>query len=319
MILRVATKAGQGEESLEQVARRVESGEIFWLDIDNPTLEEMVGLGKIFPFHELSLEDCATLSELPKVEEFEEYLFVVIHGHGFDKETQEFEQRELNLFLCSNYLVTIHQVQHHSIDAVWAQVGKDPAILKQGADALFHRLVDFVVERYFPLFSSWEDDLEELEEKVLEGEADHVVEEIMDFKRRVVKLRRSLNPQREIFRVLANHENEFISDRVRIYLRDTYDHMYRIYEELEGLRDLLTSMMDVYRSNISLKMNDVMKKLTIVATVFMPLTFIVGLYGMNVKFPLFEENRLWPFFDIVGTMFLLVVGMLWFFKRKRWL
>lgn len=305
-----------GEEGLAALATE---GKPFWVDVHEPSKEQLAILGRVFRFHEISLEDCEIYSEMPKVEEFNKYLFVVLHGHGFDKDTQEFEHRELNLFLTETALVTVHLDVHHSIDAIRAQVEKEPTILAAGADSLFFRIVDFLAERYLPLLDEWEEDLDDLEDRVLAGGADGIVEEVIAFKRRVIGLRRSINPQREIFRLLSSHENAFVTPQVRVYLRDTYDHMYRVHEELEGIRDMLTSLMDAYRSNLSVKMNEVMQKLTIVATIFMPLTFIVGLFGMNVSFPLVREGSLLPFWAASLGMALLAFLMMWFFRRKKWL
>jgi len=319
MAFTVFTSSGPGAVDEEGLAALAVEGKPFWVDVHQPSKEQLTALGRVFGFHEISLEDCEIYSEMPKVEEFNRYLFVVLHGHGFDKENQEFEHRELNLFLTPTALVTVHLDVHHSIEAIRAQVEKDPAILAAGADSLFFRLVDFLAERYLPLLEGWEDDLDDLEDRVLEGGADGIVEEVISFKRRVIGLRRSINPQREIFRLLCSHENPYISPQVRVYLRDTYDHMYRVHEELEGIRDMLTSLMDAYRSNLSVKMNEVMQKLTIIATIFMPLTFVVGLLGMNVTFPLVEEGSHMPFWGVSLGMAVLTFFMMWFFRRKKWL
>jgi magnesium transporter len=289
----------------------------FWVDVHEPTADQLAALGRVFGFHEISLEDCEIYSEMPKVEEFNKYLFVVLHGHGYDKESQEFEHRELNLFLTQTALVTVHLDLHVSVETIRAEVEKDPAILSAGSDSLFFRIVDFLAERYLPLLEEWEDDLDALEDRVLAGVSDNIVEEVIAFKRRVIGLRRSINPQREIFRLLSSHENPYITPQVRVYLRDTYDHMYRVHEELEGIRDMLTSLMDAYRSNLSVKMNEVMQKLTIIATIFMPLTFVVGLYGMNVDIP--EAKVRHAYFFILGGMALMAYFMVRFFRRKKWL
>ena len=317
MSFTVFTPSGPGTIDEAGLAALLAEGKPFWVDVHEPSLEQLAILGRVFGFHEISLEDCEVYSEMPKVEEFNNYLFVVLHGHGFDKESQEFEHRELNLFLTKTALVTVHLDVHVSVETIRAQVEKDPAILSAGADSLFFRLVDFLAERYLPLLEEWEDDLDDLEDRVLEGGADGIVEEVIAFKRRVIGLRRSINPQREIFRLLCSHENPFVTPQVRIYLRDTYDHMYRVHEELEGIRDMLTSLMDAYRSNLSVKMNEVMQKLTIIATIFMPLTFVVGLYGMNVEIP--EAKVRHAYFFILGGMALLAYFMVRFFRRKKWL
>lgn len=317
MPFQVYTESGPRQATEQDLAALQAGTEPFWLDIFEPKPEELAALGRVFSFHEISLEDCATYSELPKVEEFNKYLFVVLHGHGFNRETQEFEHRELHIFLGRNYMVTVASVPHVSVDAIREHVLKDPSLIRVGADSLFYRLVDLLVDRYIPLLDEWEADVEELEDRVLAGEADRLVEDIIQFKRRIIGLRRSLNPQREIFRVLSNHENPYVSPQVRVYLRDTYDHTYRIYEELEGLRDLLTSLMDAYRSNISLKMNEIMQKLTIIATIFMPLTFVVGLYGMNVDIPEAKLSHSYHF--ILLGMAVTAFFMMWFFRKKKWL
>lgn len=315
----VFTQSGPSAVDETGLAGLVADGKPFWVDVHQPSAEQLAALGRVFPFHEISLEDCAIYSEMPKAEEFNKYLFVVLHGHGFDKETQEFEHRELNLFLTQSALVTVHLDAHVSIDAIRAQVEKDPAILASGVDSLFFRLVDYLAERYLPLLDEWEDELDELEDRVLEGTSDRVAEEVIAFKRRVIGLRRSINPQREIFRLLCSHENPFISPQVRVYLRDTYDHMYRVHEELEGIRDMLSSLMDAYRSGLSVRTNEVMRNLTIIATIFMPLTFIVGLLGMNVSFPLVEPGSVVPFWAVLLFMGGISGVMVWLFKRKKWL
>lgn len=317
MAFTVFTSSGPGTVGEDGLAVLVAEGKPLWVDVHEPSKEQLAALGRVFGFHEISLEDCEIYSEMPKVEEFNRYLFVVLHGHGFDKDTQEFEHRELNLFLTQSALVTVHLDVHVSVETIRAQVEKDPSILAAGADSLFFRLVDFLAERYLPLLDEWEDDLDELEDRVLAGGSDNIVEEVIGFKRRVIGLRRSINPQREIFRLLSSHENAFVSPQVRVYLRDTYDHMYRVHEELEGIRDMLSSLTDAYRSSLSMKMNEVMQKLTIIATIFMPLTFVVGLYGMNVEIP--EAKVRHAYFFILGGMALVAFFMVRFFRRKKWL
>lgn len=300
---------------IPEVMEVIKNGESVWIDLTSPSEAEISTLSRIIPIHPLNLEDCLPNEELPKVDEFLEYTFLLIYG--IDRSDGDINAKELDILISKNILITVHHVYHNSIEYVWKICEKEPAILKEGSDNIAYRIIDGIIDRIIPIMDFIDERIDGLEDKIIEESTEGVVEEILCLKRNILHLRRLLNPQRDVIYKLSRHENPYINSKVRIYFTDIHDHIYRLYEELESMRDISSSLLEAHRSNMSLKMNKVMQKLTIIATIFMPLTFIVGLYGMN--FENMPELKIpWAYPAVLIFMFILSIGLYIYFKIKDW-
>jgi magnesium transporter len=307
--------------TIEQMQKALTQKEsLLWIHLANPSQEEIKTiLSDLFSFHPLTIEDCQSVGyQPPKVDDFTNYLFIIMHAVQPDHDFQKMETNELNIYLGSNYLVTYHQEDTlSSIEKIFARLNRDARIHQFGADFLCHSILDAVVDEYFPILDEMDEEIESLEDKVLETPEPNVLERILILKHSVMELRRIISPQREVINRLSRDEYMQIDQQSRIYFRDIYDHLVRIQDMSESIRDLVSSALDIYLSSTSLKLNNVMKALTIVSTIFLPITFLAGIYGMNFRF--FPELN-WQFgYPMVWILCLvIIVSMLFFFKKRGW-
>lgn len=296
---------------------------ILWVDIHKPDDKELKILSDVFNFHPLAIDDCSHYTDLPKIDEFEDHVFIVIHSVLYDKELSEIKKPELDIFLSRNYVVTVHEEELKTININLDKVRKNPGMLTKGADFLLYNIIDVSVDNYMSLLDYWDDRIEDLEDKVLGGKIDDAMPKIIDMKRNIIDLRRSITPQRDVINKLARRDSQLISAKNVVYFRDIYDHIARIHELLEADRDLIAGTFEIYLSAVSNRMNEIMKRLTIVATIFMPLTLIAGVYGMNFnpaasRWNMPELNWEYGYVFVVGLMIAITLGMMVYFKRKKW-
>lgn len=307
--------------TIEQMQKALTQKEsLLWIHLANPSQEEIKTiLSDLFSFHPLTIEDCQSVGyQPPKIDDFTNYLFIIMHAVQPDHDFQKMATNELNIYLGSNYLVTYHQEDTlSSIEKIFARLNRDARIHQFGADFLCHSILDAVVDEYFPILDEMDEEIESLEDKVLETPEPNVLERILILKHSVMELRRIISPQREVINRLSRDEYMQIDQQSRIYFRDIYDHLVRIQDMSESIRDLVSSALDIYLSSTSLKLNNVMKALTIVSTIFLPITFLAGIYGMNFRF--FPELN-WQFgYPMVWILCLvIIVSMLFFFKKRGW-
>ncbi|MFH1045698.1 MAG: magnesium/cobalt transporter CorA [Candidatus Omnitrophota bacterium] len=320
--------AGNFQEDLtrEKIAQVIQDKKsLLWLELDTPTEDEIKILSEVFNFHILAIEDCKGYTDLPKIDEFEDYSFIVIHAVSYDIENDEVKKPELDIFVSKNYVVTVHLEPLKTITVNTDKVRKNPQLLSKGADFLLYNLLNVLVSNYSPLLEYFDDMIEEIEGSVLmSSEIQDIVPTIMDLKRKILALRRSASLQRDVISRLARRDSPIISNKNVVFFRDVYDHMVRIHELLEISRDLLSSTFEIYVSSISNRMNEIMKRLTIVATIFMPLTFISSIYGMNFNtkashFNMPELNWTYGYLYVVGMMLAIAIGMLGYFKYRKWM
>jgi magnesium transporter len=293
---------------------------LLWVHLANPTQEETKSiLSDLFSFHPLTIEDCQSLGyQPPKVDDFIEYLFIIMHAVQSDHDSQKMDTNELNIFLGSNYLVTFHQEDSlTSIENIYGRLKRDSRIHQFGTDFLCHAILDVVVDEYFPILDAMDEEIEVLEDKVLETPEPGVLERILFLKHNVMELRRIVAPQRDVINRLSRDEYRQIDQQSKIYFRDIYDHLVRIQDMSESIRDLVSSALDIYLSSTSLKLNNVMKALTIVSTIFLPITFLAGIYGMNFHY---MPELTWRLgYPMVWILCLLIIAfMLLFFKKRGW-
>lgn len=293
-------------------------GGILWVDLYNPTPEELSILEKIFKFHPLAVEDCSKLVELPKVDEFDDYIFIVFHRIFFDFKKEELDMKELDVFLGDNFLVTVHNDPSASVDSMRQRVKIKPQLMQLGPDILMHGILDYAIDKYIPLLEKWDDIIEDLEDRIVAGQTKDIMEEIVHLKRNLLEFKKSIGPQRDILNKLSRRDYPFISDKASIYLKDVYDHIQGSYSELETYRELLSNAFEAYLSVLSNRMNVVIHRLTIIATIFMPLTFITGIYGMNfINMP--EVSWQYGYIFALGLMVFVALLMVVFLKKKEWM
>lgn len=295
-----------------------------WIDLEKPADADYKFLSQTFKFHPLSIEDCRKFNDLPKLDVFDDHIFIVFHTSPTDFKKVHFTRKELEIFLGKNYLVTVHNQKAPSVEYLFQKIIKNKKVGAKAPDFLMYQIIDHVVDTYFPLLDHWEDYIEELEANIISHKASrNMLKEIMRIKGEVLHLRKSIGPQRDVVNRLARRDFPYIHATTSIYFRDVYDHVMRVYTELETQRDLINNAFEAHMSVLSNqmtetsnKMNQVMQKLSIVATIFMPLTFIAGVYGMNFRY---MPEIYWPFgyYLILGVMGAIAVIMYFFFRKKK--
>jgi magnesium transporter len=295
------------------------SGTTFWVDLVNPSPEESRILSDVFHFHELAIEDALAATHLPKVESYGAYLYLILHRIDFSAPEHCFRTHDVDFFLGPNYLVTIHSGESRSFEQIRQLCERNARALGEGPAALLHRIVDAMVDNYRPEIDELSDRLDEIERAVFERARPNLARRILNFKRDVSSLRRVVQPQRDVVARLARREFPFIDEQVSFRFRDVYDHLVRLTDESMFFADRITSLLDAHLSQVSNNLNQVMKVLTVIATIFMPLTFVTGLYGMNVDLPHFGLPGLDVFWLLVVLMLGMVGAMIAFFRYKRWI
>jgi len=308
-----------------QVLDRVErqwldpaSGATLWVDLKAPGEPERRLLSEEFGFHPLSVEDAVSALQFPKIETYPVYLYVVLHGIDAEPKQTQFATRDVDFFLGRNYLVTVHDGDSRSINAIHEVCTRHEHILKEGPVALMHRIVDQMVDNYRPVFEEIEARLGHLEEEAFAGH-ERLSRRVMKLKRDVSSMRRVLVPQRDAIGRLARREFPAISDEMTYRFRDVYDHVVRLTEEAVLFQDRITGIFEVNLSSVSNRLNQVMKLLTVMSTIFLPLTVLTGMWGMNITIPHFPGGTDAQFWWIFGLMFVICLAMLVFFRRNRWL
>jgi len=293
---------------------------VTWINIDGVHNTDIIEkIGEYFGLHPLVMEDIGNTTQRPKIEDFDEYMFFVIKMLYYDNNNEELGVEQVSLVLGDNFVISFQEREGDVFDSVRERLEKGKGrIRKMGSDYLLYSLIDAVVDNYFSVLEKMGDRIEELEEDIVERTAPESLRNIHKSKKDMILLRRSVWPLREVVNSLTRDKTALISANVIIYFRDVYDHTIQVIDTVETFRDMLSGLHDTYLSSISNKMNEIMKVLTMFAAIFIPLTFIAGIYGMNFHF-MPELNWRWGYFTVWGV-FLLVGGtMLFYFKRKKWL
>jgi len=310
----------QDQLNLEQIKNSLATGEgLLWVDIEDVTDEDAELLSDVFHLHPLAVEDCVSKNiHPPKIDDFEDYLFIIVHGINYHVESEVVETTELALFLGKNYMVTSHDVPMRSISTILDRIRKDGRLMRRGADFFAHDLIDALVDNIMPTIEEMDEKNDQLEAEALHEPKRETLMSIMQLKRSILALTRVILPQREIVNRLSRGEYALISERTQIYYRNIYDHLVRIEMLTLGLRDMTESVLSTYLSSVSNRMNEVMKVLTLIATIFIPLTFIAGIYGMNfANMP--ELQWRYGYFTILIVMAVIGISLAVYFKRRSWL
>ena len=308
-----------------------DSGVIVWVDLGNADRSHTRHvLSDVFKFHELSVEDAVSESHHPKVEPYDGYLYLILHGIDFNATQQGgFSTHDIDFFVGPNFLVTIHDGTSRSIASVQGICPRNGFVLGSGPMALVHRIVDTLVDNYRPEVSQLEGRLDEVEEAVFSANNEAIVRQILALKRDVGSLRRVVMPQRDVIARLARREFAAVDEALSYKFRDVHDHLVRLSDEANTFHDRITGVLDAHLSFVSNRMNEVMKVLTIISAIFIPLSFVAGLYGMNfqregpppgpntLNMPELYHPLGYP--AVLTLMCLMVLGQVFYFWRKGWL
>jgi len=293
---------------------------VTWINIDGIHEVEIIEkIGSHFGFHPLMLEDIVNTGQRPKLEDFEDYIFIVLKMLYFDEKAGEINAEQVSLIIGSNFVISFQEkegdVFNHIRERIRSAKGR---IRKTGADYLAYSLLDAIVDNYFLILEKSGERIGAMEEKVVANPTPQTLQIIHHLKRDIIFLRKSVWPLREVVNVLERSESKLIKKTTRIFLRDVYDHAIQVIDTIETYRDMVSGILDIYLSSVSNRMNEVMKVLTIIATIFIPLTFIAGIYGMNFQYMpelgwRFGYAMVWFVIGIVSFI------MIAYFKRKKWL
>ena len=307
-------------ETVEECFPFRDSPSVTWINIDGVhDLEQVEKIGKYFNIHPLVLEDIVNTGQRPKLEDFVNHLFIVLKMLHCEPAKDEVEAEQVSLIVGSNFVISFQERVGDVFDPLRERIRKGKGrIRKAGADYLAYALIDSIVDNYFVILEQLGERIEDVEQELATNPTQDTLQNIRVFKKEMLFLRKSVWPLREVVNSLERGELSLIHESTGIYLRDVYDHTIQIIDTVESYRDMLSGMLDVYLSSISNKMNEVMKVLTIFAAIFIPLTFIAGLYGMNFSF-MPELTWHWGYFAVLGFMALVGILLVVYFRRKKWL
>ncbi|QGQ96396.1 magnesium/cobalt transporter CorA [Paenibacillus psychroresistens] len=285
----------------------------YWVDFIEPTEAEILLLDTHFHFHPLTIEDCTHFLQRPKMDYYEGYHFFVLHAMN----QKTLEPEEVDMFIGKNYIVTFHLKAQFEIEEAWVRMCGNSKLWSGGAINCAHLVIDKLVDHFFPVLHQIEDDLLQLENDIKNKSIDLLMEEVYEIRGQLLKVRRSINPMRDLLYRIINSERLAGQKDSLVYFTDIYDHLLKLSDMIESNREITADMRDSYMSINSNRMNKIMKTLTVSTSIFMPLTFIAGVYGMNFdNMP--ELTWRFGYFGIMIVMSLLGIGMVLWFRRKGW-
>ena len=304
---------------VEELAPYLKKPGVAWIDVQGIGDESVLrALAEMFSMHRLVLEDIVNVPQRPKVENYEQQLFIIARMIHVISPTN-FDTEQLSLFVSSNFVVTFQEFPGDDFEPVRRRIRDGKGVIrKHGTDYLAYALLDMVIDAYYPVLEQVGDYLELLEDEVIQNPKQSSLKRIYQVKRELLTLRRSIWPHREAVNALTRDDNELLGETVRLYFRDTYDHCVQLIDGTETYRELVAGLMDVYLSSVANQQNEVMKVLTIMATIFIPLTFLAGLYGMNFEH-MPELHYRWSYPAIMTVMAAMGIGMVLYFKRLGWI
>ncbi len=290
-----------------------------WLNIDGTHQPEILEeIGTLMGIHPLVLEDIHNTNQRPKLEDYAQYLFLEMNILTWNEELSQVDSEQTSLLLGNNYLITIQENDKDVFDSVRKRIREGKSRLTNGGpDYLAYSLIDAVVDYYFIVLENIGEQIEFLEDELVSDPDPNTLHAIHDLKRELIFLRKSVWPLREVISALERGESPLFQKPTLIYLRDVYDHVIQIIDTVETFREMASGMLDIYLSSVSNRMNEVMKVLTMISTVFIPLSFVVGLYGMNFQY-MPELGWKLGYFMVWGVIIMVVIGMVIYFRRKKW-
>jgi len=307
-------------KTVEECFSFKEKPTVTWINVDGlHEIEVIEKLGKHFDVHPLVLEDILNTDQRPKIEDFEHYIFLALKMIYHDEKKQEIHSEQISLILGPNYVISFQESIGDVFDPIRERLRNGKGrIRKMGADYLAYSLIDAIVDNYFSILEKIGEKVESMEEELVSNPKPEILQNIHHLKRDAIFLRKSVWPLREVISVLQREESKLIQKSTQLYLRDLYDHTIQVIDTIETYRDMISGMLDIYMSSVSNKMNEVMKVLTIFAAIFIPLTFIAGIYGMNFQY-MPELSIPWAYPAVWIVIIIVIVTLLAYFKHKKWL
>jgi magnesium transporter len=294
-----------------------------WVDFEaEPPQACQPVLLNTFGFHPLAVDDALEETHVPKLDDWGEYLYIVMHAATIQPQDHSIDTLELDVFLGRHYIVTHHDQAITALNDIWSLVQRDQRHLKSGVDHVLYLLTDHIATHYMSLVETLDDGIDQLEAEIFDRPKRDTVERVFSIKRAVLYLRRIIAPQREVLNKLARDDIEMIDAKDRIYFRDVYDHYVRLYDIIEGVRDLVSGTLDTYLSVTNNRMNDIMKTLTVITTLFMPISFLSGFFGMNFfqpSYPLDIWTGMPAFLISLGIFILTPLSMFLWIRRRGWM
>ncbi len=297
---------------------------ILWVDFVAEPPDICLPILEDFGFHHLAIDDALQETHVPKLDDWTDYLYVVLNYMNVEKDNDQWQTTvdELDIFLGTNYIVTHHDHPITAVDETWHSCDRDPRTLQEGPDHLLYKIADYMVAEYMPIVEDLDEAINQIEDQVFDRPSPRTLEKLFALKRVLLAMRRILLPQREVLNKLARDDYKVIDPKDRIFFRDIYDHLVRLHDLNESLRDLVGGAQDTYLSVINNRMNEIMKTLTIITVLFMPLTFLTGYFGMNFFEPLgglkgWTTNLV--FYITLVTIFVVPIIMYFWMRRRTWI
>ncbi len=276
-------------------------------------------IGEVFNLHPLLLEDILNTNHRPKVEEFDDYLFVSLKILGVNQEHSEIKSEQISLVVGKNWLISFQEQDNDIFNSLIQRLHTPQTnIREKGVDYLLYRLIDTIVDNYFYVTEFISEQSEIIEEKITVSTSKDLLTEVQNLKKQLIKAKKTINPLREVLSYMQSDKTNFVHESTARYIHDVYDHIIQMGESLDTQREIISNIMDLYHSYVSNKMNQIMQVLTIISTIFIPLTFIAGIYGMNFEY-MPELHWKYGYYSTWGIMILIMITMILFFKRKKWL
>jgi len=305
---------------VEEAFKLRSKSSVVWLNIDGVHQPEIIEqIGKSFGLHPLVAEDIASTGQRPKMEDFDDYIFVVVRMFRFDGEEGETKSEQISIILGADFVISFQEREGDVFDAIRERLRNNKGkIRKMGADYLVYALIDAIVDNYFMILEKLGEAVEDIEDRLITNPTSETLQTIHDLKREMIFLRKSVWPLREVINRMERSESPLINKSTFIYLRDVYDHTIQIMDAVDTFRDMLSGMLDIYLSSVSNRMNEVMKVLTVIATIFIPLTFVAGIYGMNFRY-MPELDLTWSYPAVLVLMLVVALLMVVYFRRKKWI
>ncbi|MBW2603746.1 MAG: magnesium/cobalt transporter CorA [Deltaproteobacteria bacterium] len=307
-------------EGIEEAFPLKDLPTVTWINIDGlHEIDIIEKVGRYFNIHPLVLEDILNTGQRPKTEEFEDLIFVVLKMLHYNENSEKIMSEQFSLVLGPDFLITFQEIQGDVFKTVRERIRKPKTrIRKSGCDYLAYALIDAIVDHYFVILEALGDRMEDLEAELLDDPTRDTLEIIHEMKQEMIYMRKHIWPIRELIKRLVKVESSLVSESSGLFFRDIYDHTIQIIDTVESYRDILAGMLDIYMSTVSNRMNEVMKVLTIIATIFIPITFVAGIYGMNFKFMPELEWR-WGYVMVWAIIAVVAGIMIGYFKKKQWI
>lgn len=307
-------------DTVEEALSFRNKSSVMWLNIDGVHQPEIIEqVSKSFGLHPLVAEDIASTGQRPKMEDFDDYIFVVLRMLWFDGNENETKTEQMSIILGRDFVVSFQEREGDVFDHIRERLRSNKGrIRKLGADYLAYSLIDSIVDNYFMVLEKLGETIEDIEDRLVTNPTVETLQTIHDLKREMIFLRKSVWPLREVINRLERSESALINKSTFVYLRDVYDHTIQVMDAVETFRDMLSGMLDIYLSSVSNRMNEVMKVLTVIATIFIPLTFVAGIYGMNFRY-MPELEQTWSYPVVLILMLVVALLMVVYFRRKKWI